>query len=80
MNNIHHERLRWACRRGMLELDLLLQPFCEKIFLQLDAHDQMLFERLLTFTDQQLFDWLVRYQEPSDPELIPLIERVRKGV
>lgn len=80
MNTVQQARLRWACRRGMLELDLLLLPFVEKIFLTLDPHEQELFERFLTCSDRDLFDWLLRYQQPYDPEFIPLIERVRRCV
>jgi antitoxin CptB len=72
-------RLRWACRRGMLELDLLLLPFFEKVFVTLDEKEQQLFERLLSCSDQELFNWLVRHQQPSEPEFILLIERIRSG-
>jgi len=78
--SLQQARLRWACRRGMLELDLLLLPFLENVYLQLSAHEQILFEKLLLFNDQELFDWIVRYQAPTNPEFIPLIERVQKGV
>ena len=37
-------RLMWASRRGMLELDLMLQPFVEKHYDQLDQTDQQLFQ------------------------------------
>jgi len=53
-------RLMWASRRGMLELDLMLQPFVEKHYDQLDQTDQQLFQELLELEDQQLFLWLVR--------------------
>lgn len=72
-------RLRWACRRGMLELDLLLLPFVDKVFPTLNSQEQQAFERFLTCTDRDLFDWLLRYQTPDDPEFIPLIERIRRG-
>jgi antitoxin CptB len=32
-----HNRLKWAARRGMLELDLILQPFVEKVYPTLNA-------------------------------------------
>ena len=48
-------RLMWASRRGMLELDLMLQPFVEKHYDQLDQTDQQLFQELLELEDQQLF-------------------------
>ena len=42
-----YARLKWACRRGMLELDVLLQPFVEEAFHDLSDQDQETFERLL---------------------------------
>jgi antitoxin CptB len=75
MNN-QHARLRWDCRRGMLELDLLLLPFFEKQFPNLPEHEQKLFTRLLACTDQDLYDWLVKKESPNDPELITIIEQI----
>ena len=59
-------RLMWASRRGMLELDLMLQPFVEKHYDQLDQTDQQLFQELLELEDQQLFLWLVRSEQATD--------------
>ena len=59
-------RLMWASRRGMLELDLMLQPFVEKHYDQLDQTDQQLFQELLELEDQQLFLWLVRGEQTTD--------------
>jgi len=59
-------RLRWACRRGMLELDLLLLPFLEHRFLQLSSDQQKVFIELLACTDQELFDWLMDKKTPQN--------------
>jgi len=59
-------RLMWASRRGMLELDLMLQPFVEKYYDQLDQTDQQLFQELLELEDQQLFLWLVRGEQTTN--------------
>jgi antitoxin CptB len=59
-------RLMWASRRGMLELDLMLQPFVEKHYDQLDQTDQQLFQELLELEDQQLFLWLVRGEQTTN--------------
>ncbi len=69
-------KLRWQCRRGMLELDLLLLPFLEKVYEQLSTEEQDLFAKLLTCQDQDLYTWLIQ-QTPADKEYIHLIERVR---
>ena len=59
-------RLMWASRRGMLELDLMLQPFVEDHYDQLDQSDKQLFHELLELEDQQLFLWLVRGEKTAD--------------
>lgn len=84
MTNTTHQvesiaKLRWQCRRGMLELDLLLSPFLETHYAQLSIDEQKLFVQLLSSTDQDLYDWLVKQQLPSDASLLPLIKRVQAG-
>lgn len=73
-------KLRWQCRRGMLELDLLLLPFLEKIFPVLPAQEQAIFMQLLACTDQDLYDWLVACKEPAGQSLADMVKRVRDGV
>lgn len=52
----------WACRRGMLELDVMLQSFCEQSYDSLSIETQQLFEALLKEEDQDLQRWLVGAQ------------------
>lgn len=71
------KRLRWACRRGMLELDLILLPFFEQHFAQLSIEQQTAFIELLSCTDQELYTWLLGYEIPSDATLQAIVENVR---
>ena len=71
------ERLRWQCRRGMLELDLLLQAFLDHGYGQLDDAQKLLFIRVLDFEDQLLLDWLMGHVVPNDGEIRTLIDRIR---
>jgi len=70
-------RLRWRCRRGMLELDLLLQGFLERGYAQLDAAQQEDFIRLLELPDQVLVEYLLGMAEIKERELVDVIERIR---
>ncbi len=70
-------RLTWACRRGMLELDLLLEGFMERGYDALKDNERALFERLLQTGDQQLLGWLLGHEEPDEKEFIPVIEAIR---
>lgn len=77
VNNDMLPRLRWACRRGMLELDVLLGNFLEEAYLQLSSSDQLLFIKLLECNDQELFDWLTGKKQTNDIELARMVEKVR---
>ena len=67
-------RLKWACRRGMLELDVLFLPFVEEAFDDLNDDDQVLFERLLTCDDPDLLAWFMGHQKCEDPELARMVK------
>lgn len=73
---MEHNRLRWASRRGMLELDLILQPFVEDDYLSLGPSDQLRFQRLLECEDQELFAWFLRHAEPQDKDLKAIVRLV----
>lgn len=66
-------RLRWACRRGMLELDVLFLPFVDEAFDDLDDNQKEVFERLLTCDDPDLFAWFMGHQKCEDPELANMV-------
>ncbi len=67
-------RLKWACRRGMLELDVLFLPFVEQAFDSLLPQQQETFERLLTSDDPDLFAWVMGHQKCPDPELAAMVD------
>lgn len=70
-------RLYWACRRGMLELDVLLGNFLKGAYGSLSENDQALFVRLLESSDQDLFVWLTGKEQVPDPEFAAMIEKIR---
>ena len=70
-------RLRWKCRRGMREMDILMTRFLERGYAQLDELGQQAFERLLDAPDQDILVWLWSDALPDDPELAQLIVRMR---
>lgn len=69
-------RLKWACRRGMLELDVLFMPFVESGFDELDEQQQLIFERLLTCDDPDLFAWFMGHARCDDDELRGMVEHI----
>ncbi len=73
-----HARLRWACRRGMLELDYFLLSVVDNLYDQLSPAEQQCFQRLLQENDQDLYAWLLNQRAPEDPEYRALCERIRR--
>ncbi|MGH1485898.1 MAG: succinate dehydrogenase assembly factor 2 [Cellvibrionaceae bacterium] len=72
-------RLLWASRRGMLELDLILAPFVEDVYPTLDAGDQKLYEQLLEEQDQDLFTWFLKRQDPENTDLLRIVNIIREA-
>ena len=73
-------RLRWACRRGMLELDVLFMPFVEEAYEHLSTSRQMVFERLLACQDPELFAWFMGHEECKDQELNTMVQFILSRV
>lgn len=69
-------QLQWQCRRGMLEIDLLLKRYLSESYLESDETERALFESLLSENDQQLFLWLTG-QEESCTKYTHLIGKLR---
>jgi antitoxin CptB len=59
-----YRRLRWQCRRGVLELDLLLGRFLEERYELLDPVEQAAFRELLAQPDPILFAWIQGQNQP----------------
>jgi antitoxin CptB len=70
-------RLRWRCRRGMRELDVVLAAFLANGFSRLSEVEIGLFEAVLDLQDPLLHAYLCGREQPADPTLARLIERIR---
>ncbi len=70
-------RLAWHCRRGMLELDLILQRFLEHQVEHLSPQELEAFNSLLSCTDPELFAWLMGHEEPQEKELKEIVTIIR---
>lgn len=58
-------RLRWRSRRGLLELDLLLLPFYDEMYSELEADQQQTFVDMLEEDDPDLLMWFSRKAVPE---------------
>lgn len=70
-------RLVWHCRRGMLELDLILQRFVSKHLDGLNQTQLEQFEELLKAQDPDLYAWLMGYETPVEKELREIVDYIR---
>ena len=70
-------RLRWQCRRGLLELDLVLERFLETHGERLQGERLSSFLTLLAFADNELLDLIRARTECSDARLAELLQWLR---
>jgi antitoxin CptB len=70
-------KFKWHCRRGMLELDLMLARFFERYIDHLGSEQLNEFEKLLHYPDPDLYAWLMGYQEYNDHECSQIITFIR---
>lgn len=70
-------RLRWRCRRGMLELDLLFESFVGQHLAQLDAPQLQALNQLLDLPDQRLWYLLTVSDEGESASVRQVLEKLR---
>ena len=74
--NRERERIRWHCRRGLLELDLVLTRFLDRHWAELTESQKAVFSRLLEYPDNDLWDLLSGRMQAPDTESKKLIELI----
>ncbi|MDJ0876958.1 MAG: succinate dehydrogenase assembly factor 2 [Halieaceae bacterium] len=75
-SDLEYNRVIWASRRGMLELDLVLEPFVRDAYRELSSEDQARYRALLECEDQELFGWFLGRLRPEDAELAKIVDTV----
>lgn len=69
--------IRWQCRRGMRELDVLLLDYYEKHYPESSAQQKAAFHALLELPDPDLIGYFLGGQTPSDLETAGVITIIR---
>ncbi len=77
MDSAQLNRLRWRCRRGLLENDLILSRFLDARGAAITDDEVAALDRLLDLPDGELWDLLVGRTEPEDAGLRPLVDALR---
>lgn len=74
---LDRNQLVWRCRRGVRELDVLLDKYLQSKYLHLDTIGKNAFERLLEVQDPIIMDWLFEKSTPNDDEIHIIINQLR---
>lgn len=69
-------RLRWRCRRGMRELDVLMSRYLDHGWPQAPEAERKVFLRLLDCEDDKLWQWFMGRERPVDKEFDALVQRI----
>ena len=77
IGSAEHSRLRWRCRRGMRELDLMLTAWLEVGFDHSSPQQRSEFEQLLELPDPDLQRYLLWGARPDEPERAVLVQAIR---
>ncbi len=76
MNTEHLSQVKWHCRRGMRELDVLLMRYVDCDYLHTDPEHRQAFETLLSLQDPEILDLLTGRTVAEDPQLQDVVQRL----
>jgi len=69
-------RLRWRCRRGMRELDMLLLGYLDRYYADIGANEQKAFRRVLSMPDPDILSLLTGRIQADDEYIRNVIQRL----
>jgi antitoxin CptB len=70
-------RLLWRCRRGIREMDIVLQEFLNQSYDSLCDKDKESFTKLLDEADLDILNWIMGKDRPESDELMHIITLIR---
>jgi antitoxin CptB len=71
------DKIRWQCRRGLLELDLILQKFNRQHLIGLDPEQLERFKELLALPDNDLLDLVMGRAAAPEPRYHNVVQLLR---
>jgi antitoxin CptB len=77
-NAVHLSRLRWHCRRGMRELDVLLMKYFEQVYPGASPDSKQAFEALLDLQDPVILAYLTGTAEPEQKDIADVIAQLSR--
>lgn len=71
------ERARWRCRRGLLELDIVLLRFMDRYYNQLNETELQKFDELLSLSDNELWDLISKKKKIADGKVQHVLQLIQ---
>ncbi len=78
MDDTTFKKLQWRCRRGMKELDVLMQGYLNQIYCTAPPDEQQTFQALVDMPDPELYDYFIGKKTIENSQLAALIEKIRQ--
>ena len=72
-------RLLWRCRRGIREMDIVLQEFLYQSYDTLSDADKSSFAQLLDEADLDILNWIMGKGEPENDDIKNIIALIRQS-
>ena len=72
-------RIFWRCRRGIKEMDIVLQDFIKNSYDELNNENKSAFSKLLEEQDLDILNWVLGKDKPNDKTLIEIIKKIRSS-
>ncbi len=77
LNPAFLKRVQWRSRRGLLELDIFLQPFVAQQYASLNDAELLAFDELLDLPDNTLWDMMTGREINEDAVQSALLEKIK---
>jgi antitoxin CptB len=71
------ERVRWRSRRGLLELDIVLERFVNACYPELSLAERNVYDELLEMPDNMLWDMIAGRQDAMQGDQQALLDKIR---
>jgi antitoxin CptB len=79
LQRVRLEKLRWHCRRALLELDIVFQRYWQQVGDDVGEQDQAALEKLLELEDHDLWELVSGRTETDDPRLQAMVGKLRRA-
>lgn len=74
----NQSRLLWRCRRGLREMDLLLEAYVRRCYPELGEEEQRQFEAFLNETDPDILSWVMNRAAPDNAAYRKFVRQLQR--